>query len=43
LTAPQDKVAVIATTPLTDNEQWTTMQPGELIAFQHGVVALRSF
>ena len=36
LTTPQDKVAVIATTPLTDNETWTRMQPGELIAFQHG-------
>ena len=27
---------VVATTPLTDNETWTAMQPGELIAFQHG-------
>jgi len=36
LTTPADKVAVIATTPLTDNEEWTTMRPGELLAFQHG-------
>ena len=36
LTTPDDKVAVIATTPLTDNEAWTRMQPGELIAFRHG-------
>jgi glutamine amidotransferase len=36
LTTPEDKVAVIATTPLTDNETWTVMAPGELIAFEHG-------
>ena len=36
LTTPDDKVAVIATTPLTDNETWTEMRPGELLAFQHG-------
>jgi glutamine amidotransferase len=36
LTTPQDKVAVIATTPLTDNETWSTMQPGQLVVFQHG-------
>jgi glutamine amidotransferase len=36
LTTPDDKVAVIATTPLTDNERWTEMRPGELLAFQHG-------
>jgi glutamine amidotransferase len=41
LTTPNDKVAVIATTPLTDNETWTAMQPGELIAFRHGEAALR--
>jgi predicted glutamine amidotransferase len=36
LTTPNDKVAVIATTPLTDNETWTSMRAGELLAFQHG-------
>ncbi|MBI4205278.1 MAG: class II glutamine amidotransferase [Betaproteobacteria bacterium] len=36
LTTPDDKVAVIATEPLTDNEIWTPMQPGELQVFQHG-------
>jgi glutamine amidotransferase len=36
VTTPNDKVAVIATTPLTDNETWTVMAPGELIAFEHG-------
>jgi predicted glutamine amidotransferase len=36
LTTPQDKVAVIATTPLTDNENWIEMKPGELLAFAGG-------
>lgn len=36
LTTPSDRVAVIATTPLTDNEVWTPLQPGELLAFQDG-------
>ncbi|HUP94857.1 MAG TPA: class II glutamine amidotransferase [Burkholderiales bacterium] len=40
LTTPQDKVAVIATTPLTDNETWTPMRAGELLAFQHGEAVL---
>jgi Cd2+/Zn2+-exporting ATPase len=33
---PDDKVAVIATQPLTDNETWAAMRPGELLVFQHG-------
>ena len=37
LTSPSDRVAVIATTPLTDNEVWTTIQPGELLVFQDGL------
>ena len=41
LTTPDDKVAVIATTPLTDNETWTDMRPGELMAFRHGDAVLR--
>jgi predicted glutamine amidotransferase len=36
LTTPQDRVAVIATQPLTDNEQWTPLQPGELAVFRDG-------
>jgi predicted glutamine amidotransferase len=40
LTTPHDKVAVIATTPLTDNEQWTRMNAGELLVFQHGDTVL---
>lgn len=36
LTTPADRVAVIATVPLTDNEAWTTMAPGELLLFKDG-------
>ena len=36
LTTPADRVAVIATVPLTDNEAWTTMRPGELLLFRDG-------
>jgi glutamine amidotransferase len=36
LTTPADRVAVIATVPLTDNEVWTTMKPGELLLFHEG-------
>ena len=36
LTGPQDRVAVIATTPLTDNELWTQIPPGNLLAFRDG-------
>ncbi|MES1023331.1 class II glutamine amidotransferase [Gloeocapsa sp. BRSZ] len=37
LTTPCDRVAVIATTPLTDNEVWTQIHPGELLVFQDGL------
>jgi glutamine amidotransferase len=36
LTTPNDRVAIIATEPLTDNERWTKMQPGELLIFEDG-------
>ena len=36
LTTPEDRVAVIATQPLTDNEVWQTMQPGTLWWFEEG-------
>ena len=35
-TGPGDKVAVIATLPLTDNETWTKLAPGQLVMFQNG-------
>jgi predicted glutamine amidotransferase len=40
LTTPSDRVAVIATTSLTDNEQWTPIQPGEILVFQNGAPIL---
>ncbi|MDX5363034.1 MAG: class II glutamine amidotransferase [Pseudazoarcus pumilus] len=36
VTRPDDRVAVIATQPLTDNETWTLIPPGTLMAFAHG-------
>jgi glutamine amidotransferase len=37
LASPSDRVAIIATIPLTDNEVWTQIQPGELLVFQDGL------
>ncbi|NVI02685.1 class II glutamine amidotransferase [Paraburkholderia youngii] len=37
-TTPEDRVAVIATKPLTDNEVWTAFKPGDLLMFRHGEV-----
>jgi len=36
-TTPQDRVAVIATEPLTTDEAWTAFAPGELKVFVDGV------
>lgn len=36
VTNSTDRVAIIATTPLTDNEEWTTMTPGTLCLFHDG-------
>lgn len=36
VTRPNDRVAVIATTPLTDNETWTPIEPGSLLMFVDG-------
>ena len=36
VTTPNDRVAVIATLPLTDNEAWTTMPAGTLWWFSEG-------
>jgi predicted glutamine amidotransferase len=41
LTTPDDRVAVIATLPLTDNEPWVEMQPGTLWMFADGAVIAR--
>jgi glutamine amidotransferase len=37
-TTPQDRVAVVATTPLTSNEHWTPFEAGELKVFEDGVL-----
>lgn len=36
VTTADDRVAVITTEPLTQNEVWQPYQPGEMILFQHG-------
>ena len=36
VTTPEDRVAVITTEPLTQNETWTAFVPGEMILFQDG-------
>jgi predicted glutamine amidotransferase len=38
-TTPKDVVTVIATEPLTVDEQWTAMRPGEMIVFEQGEVS----
>ena len=38
LTSHHDRVAIIATTPLTDNEEWTTVEPGTLLYFVDGEI-----
>ena len=35
-TTPQDRVAIVVTEPLTHDEPWQAMAPGELIAFVDG-------
>ncbi len=39
VTTPNDRVAVIATLPLTDNEDWISMRAGSLWMFHDGEVA----
>ncbi len=38
VTGSHDRVAVIATTPLTDNETWIRMPPGTLSMFREGAI-----
>lgn len=42
VTTPEDRVAVITTEPLTDNEAWFAYTPGEMILFQDGKPTLRT-
>ena len=37
LNQPGDRAAVIVTTPLTNNEQWTAFESGQLIVFVDGL------
>ena len=39
LTTPRDRVAVVATEPLTHDEPWRTLAPGELRVFVDGAAA----
>ncbi|MCW8907732.1 MAG: class II glutamine amidotransferase [Sedimenticola sp.] len=41
VTTPNDRVAVIATEPLTRNERWTRIEPGQCLVFRNGTVAYR--
>ncbi|MBN3860528.1 class II glutamine amidotransferase [Neisseriaceae bacterium PsAf] len=41
VTTPNDKVAVIATLPLTANEEWKQLAKNELVMFQNGEIILR--
>ena len=36
VTTSMDRIAVIATEPLTDNETWMRFAPGQLLAFHDG-------
>jgi len=42
VTTEHDRVAVIATVPLTDNEVWTPLVPGELCMFRDGMPIART-
>ncbi len=41
VTTPKDRVAVIATLPLTCNEQWTQLAQNELLMFKEGEIIAR--
>jgi glutamine amidotransferase len=36
VTTPRDRVAVVATAPLTRDEAWTIGRPGEMWVFRRG-------
>ena len=42
VTTLEDRVAVITTEPLTDNEMWQAYQPGEMILFKDGKIELQA-
>ncbi len=36
LNGPEDRLAIVVTEPLTSNESWTRLAPGELVTFVDG-------
>ena len=38
-TTPDDRIALVATEPLTADEDWQALTPGELVVLRHGVLA----
>ena len=36
VTTPNDRIAIVATEPLTDNERWMPFSSGQLVVFQDG-------
>jgi glutamine amidotransferase len=40
LNGPQDRLAIVVTEPLTLNEDWVAMAPGELQVFVEGALAI---
>lgn len=42
LTTDKDRVAVIATAPLTENEVWTSILPGTLVLFEKGILKFQT-
>lgn len=38
----EDRVAIVATLPLTDNEIWSLIFPSQLLVFQNGTLILPS-
>lgn len=41
VTTPNDVVTMIASTPLTDNEEWQQLHVGECVVFSHGTVVFQ--
>ncbi len=39
LNGPEDRLAIVVTEPLTTNEDWVVMAPGELQVFVDGALA----
>jgi predicted glutamine amidotransferase len=42
VTTPNDRVTVVATIALTDNETWTAVEPGQLLMFKDGALVPRA-